>query len=217
MRAAPALVKTTEFLVLRKTPFGDNSFLVAGVSPQEGRMTLRMGVPTGRTRTRAGGGACDLFQLLQVEYTQKGDIGSARHFTILRDFSAVALHRDSFEAACFLARFTLENLLHLPMPAYTQALLVALDRLAHSAGALPPEGALVPAALTYLNENGVLSPVDLTPREAAQCQMLLEMASGAGEPLPLSPQVWKALWQWTWGRLLEAEAKVPESSFTPRP
>lgn len=215
MRAAPVPAKTTEFLVLRKTPFDDSSFLVAGVSPQEGRMTLRMGAPTARTRARAGGG-CDLFQLLQVEYSQKGDIGSARQSTILRDFSAVALHRDSFEAACFLARFTLENLLHLPMPAYTQALLVALERLAHPVEGLPPEGVLVPAALAYLNENGVLSPVDLTPREAAQCQMLLEMASGAGEPLPLSPQVWKALWQWTWGRLLEAEAKVPESSFTPR-
>jgi recombinational DNA repair protein (RecF pathway) len=214
MRAAPTPSKTTEFLVLRKTPFGENSFIVAGVSPQEGRMTLRMGAPT--SRRTSGAGAFDLFQLLQVEYTQKGDIGSARQYTILRDFSAVALHRDSFEAACFLARFTLENLLHLSMPAYTQALLVALDRLAHPVETLPPEGILTAAALSFLNENGVLSPVDLTPREAAQCQMLLEMASGAAEPLPLSREVWNALWQWTWGRLLEAEAKVPESAFTPR-
>ncbi len=215
MRAAPPPSKITEFLVLRKTPFGESSFIVAGVSPQKGRMTLRMGAPMPRARTTTG--AFDLFQLLQVEYSTKGDIGSARQYTVLRDFSTVALHRDSFEAACFLARFTLENLLQLPMPAYTQALLVALERLAKPVEGLPPEGVLTAAALAFLNENGVLSPVDLTPREAAQCQMLLEMASGAAEPLPLSCQVWKALWQWTWGRLLEAEAKVPESAFTPRP
>lgn len=88
------------------------------------------------------------------------------------------------------------------MPAFFRAMEVSLVRLCSAD--TQPESVLTGAGLTFLNESGLLSPQAMTPREAAQCQMLLEMASGGASPA-LEASVWTSLWDWTKARLLEAE------------
>ena len=195
MIAAPA-DHSTELLILRKTPYQDNTLIVGGISPEYGRMGFSMGMPSGRARK--AGAYFDLFQVLQVEYR-----GSGEELSHCRKSSGVASCRVGFEAACFLARFAMANILpRVSMPAFFRAMEVSLVRLCSAD--TQPEPVLTGAGLTFLNESGLLSPQTMTPREAAQCQMLLEMASGGASPA-LEASVWTSLWDWTKARLLEAE------------
>ena len=70
--------------------------------------------------------------------------------------------------------------------------------------AVSPDAVLTCLGLSFLNEAGWLSPVEMEPREAAQCQILLQMAAGGDVP-QLEPPVWTALLDWTRSRLLDAE------------
>ncbi|MGN0867213.1 MAG: hypothetical protein ACI4SG_06010 [Oligosphaeraceae bacterium] len=197
--------RSTQFLVLRKTPFDDRTIIIGGLSPELGKLTLKMPAPA--LHPAKARPFFDLFQILQVDFHPRGEWGKCRKFIPLRDFSGLAQHRAHFEAACTLARLALDNLLpQMPMPAFYQALVVGLQRLAQDP--LPPDATLTAAGLTLLNESGLLSPVTLSPREAAQCQLLLQMA--AGDPPPNLPAtLWTDLWQWTQGKLLEAEFQLP--------
>lgn len=201
MTAAPA-DHSTELLILRKTPYQDNTLIVGGISPEYGRMGFSMGMPSGRARK--AGAYFDLFQVLQVEYRGSGEeLSHCRKYSVVRDYSGVASCRVGFEAACFLARFAMANILpRVSMPAFFRAMEVSLVRLCSAD--TQPESVLTGAGLTFLNESGLLSPQTMTPREAAQCQMLLEMASGGASPA-LEASVWTSLWDWTKARLLEAE------------
>ena len=198
--------RTIQFLVLRKTPYDDRTLIVAGLSLELGKLTLRMPAPRPSPR-RPAKPFLDLFQLLQVDFLPQGEWGRCTHFTPLREPCQVASRREAFEAACFLSRLTLDNLLpQMPMPAFFQSLLVALERLPQ--GELPPAAVLTGVGLTLLNVSGLLSPVNLAPREAAQCHLLLQMAAG-NPPPPLPANLWTELWQWTRNRLLEAEFRLP--------
>lgn len=201
MTAAPA-DHSTELLILRKTPYQDNALIVGGISPEYGRMGFSMGMPSGRARK--AGAYFDLFQVLQVEYRGSGEeLSHCRKYSVVRDYSGVTSCRVGFEAACFLARFAMANILpRVSMPAFFRTMEVSLVRLCSAD--TQPESVLTGAGLTFLNESGLLSPQAMTPREAAQCQMLLEMASGGASPA-LEASVWTSLWDWTKARLLEAE------------
>ncbi len=196
----PEEPRSTQFLVLRKTPYNDRTVIIGGLSPELGILTLKMPAPSLHpVKARP---FFDLFQILQVDFLPHGEWGKCRKFIPLQDFQGIALRRPCFEAACFLARLTMENIFpQMPMPAFYQALVVGLQRLAQDP--LPPEAILTGAGLTLLNESGLLSSVTLSQRETAQCQILLQMAAGAPPPTISSP-VWTDLWQWTKIKLLQA-------------
>ena len=198
--------RSTQFLVLRKTPYDDRTIIIGGLSPELGKLTLKMPAPALHpTRPRP---FFDLFQILQVDFLPHGEWGKCRKFIPLKDFTNIFHRRPHFEAACFLARLTLDNLLpQMPMPAFYQALVTGFQRLAQDP--LPPEATLTAAGLTLLNESGLLSPVTLSPREAAQCQILLQMA--AGDPPPeLPPALWTDLWHWTQNQLRQTDFRLPQ-------
>lgn len=152
MTAAPA-DHSTELLILRKTPYQDNTLIVGGISPEYGRMGFSMGMPSGRARK--AGAYFDLFQVLQVEYRGGGEeLSHCRKYSVVRDYSGVASCRVGFEAACFLARFAMANILpRVSMPAFFRAMEVSLVRLCSAD--TQPESVLTGAGLTFLNESGL--------------------------------------------------------------
>lgn len=201
----PPADHSAEVLFLRKTPYQDNACIVTGLSSELGRMVFYLRLPAPGSRKNST--FFDLFQLVQVEYRQSSsEMCFCQNGTVLADYTAVANNRNGFETACLLAQFALANVPpQLAMPKFFQALRVALIRL-QTPNDIDTNGVLTGVALTYLNEAGWLSPLEMAPAEAAQCELLLRMAAGGDIPA-LAPQVWNALRQWTQSRLLDADCK----------
>ncbi len=201
MKPLPA-DQSAELLILRKTPFQDDSMIVNGVSAEHGRMAFIVRLPSQRGKNK--GGFLDIFQVAQMEYRHSdSDIFRGKATSISADYTGVATSKNGYEPACRLARFALANTHpQVPIPQFYQALQVALIRLRGDAST--PEAILTGVGLAFLNEAGWLSPVEMDPRKAAQCQILLQMAAGGDIP-QLEPKVWNALLEWTRSRLLDAE------------
>lgn len=208
--------QTADLLLLRKTPYLDNGVIFQGVSPILGRMGFFYRLPStfARQHRKGTAGIPDLFQIVQIEYRQNArddELVNCRRAVVSADYTGVANTVEGYDAACFLARFALANLLpQVPMPNFFQALQVALIRL-QSPARIAPNAVLTGMGLAFLNEAGWLSAVPLSPHDAAQCQLLLKMAAGGDIPA-LDPEVWAELWNWTRSRLLDAECQLPEES-----
>lgn len=176
--------------------------IVAGVSPELGRMSFFVRLPAqGNRRSFTH---LDLFQLVTLDYRQSSsELFYASNIELAADYCGVAVNQDAFNAACWISQFTLANLLpHIAMPQYFTALRVAFIRLL---GGRPcPHAVLTGLALTYLSEAGWLDATRLSSTEAAQCGLLLQMAQGGDFP-GLTTETWEALWEWTRGELARAE------------
>ena len=146
----------------------------------------------------------DLFQLVQLNYRQSAsELCYASNIELMADYCGVATNQNAFQAACWISQFTLANLLpHIAMPQYFTALRVAFIRL--MGGRPCPHAVLTGLALTYLHEAGWLNLSRLSVTEAAQCELLLQMAQGGDFP-GLSVETWDALWEWTRGELARAD------------
>lgn len=200
----PPPTESTDLLILRKTPYQENGEIVSGISPEHGRMSFYVRIPSPRSRRHDA--PLDIFQEAHIEYrTGRRDMLYGQNASVVGDYTGVARNVNGFENACILSRFALSNMLpQVAMPGTYLALRVALVRLQDAK--VIPNGVLTGVGLTFLNESGLLSPVELTPREAAQCQILLTMASGGDIPA-LESGVWDALWDWTRARLVAADCK----------
>lgn len=195
----------TQFLVLRKTVYLGQSLIVTGVSPQHGQMSFFI---RGQYGVRGKFQYFDLFRLLQVQYRRSsGDLCYCENAEICSDFGQVAQFYPNYQASCWIAKFGLDNILPaLEIPRFFTALVVALQRLAERRQAR--EGVLTGAALVYLDEGGWLNDRPLTPRERAQCQLLLQMAAGGAMPA-LEPANWQSLWQWSYFQLAQCDCRLP--------
>ena len=193
---------STDFLALRKTPYQDHAVIVAGVSPELGRMSFFVRLPASTSRRSYA--HLDIFQLVHLDYRQSSaELCYASDIELVSDYCGVAVNQASFGAACWISQFTLANLLpHIAMPQYFTALRVAFIRL--MGGRPCPHAVLTGLGLTYLHEAGWLNATRLSSAEAAQCGLLLRMAQGGDFP-GLSTETWEALWEWTRGELARAE------------
>ena len=146
----------------------------------------------------------DLFQLVRLDYRQSAsELCYASNIELQSDYCGVAASQDAYRAACWISQFTLANQLpHLPMPQDFTALRVAFIRL--MGGRPCAHAVLTGLALTYLHEAGWMDEARLSPTEAAQCELLLQMAQGGDFP-GLTSETWDALWEWTRGELARAE------------
>ncbi len=176
--------------------------IVAGVSPEAGRMSFFVRLPASTSKRSYT--HLDLFQLVHLDYRQStSELCYASNLELVADYSGVAVNQAAFQAACWISQFTLANLLpHLAMPQYFTALRVAFIRLL---GGRPcPNAILTGLALTYLQEAGWMDTTRLSATEAAQCELLLQMAQGGDFP-GLPEETWDALWEWTRAELVRAE------------
>lgn len=207
---------STRLLVLRKTPYGDTSLVVAGVSPEAGQ--LHFLVRGARRIGKKQFPVADLFRELAVQYRPgRGELYSWRSAELAEDFSGVARVPERFQAACRLARFALANLhAGIAYPRCYLALLVALRRLAAapgggmSAAEATAEGpaALLGTALVFLDEHGLLSEFPAWLGGPARGEQLFAMAGSTGAPPVLAPEEWQRLRHWLGQALHTAEFKA---------
>ncbi len=196
--------QTTDFLILRKIPYQDSGLILSGISPTQGQMSFFLRQSAARRRSYQ---FLDLFQLVSGNWRRSsGDLCYWSNVDLVEDFSGVARSTSAFEAACWLSQFTLSNTVQqMPIPRIFRALRVALTRLI--AGRPTVDGVLTGFGLTFLEESGWLSFPESEKTQAAQCQLLLQMAAGGDFPA-LTNENWQALWNWTRNQLLNADCKA---------
>ena len=195
-----------QLLVLRKIPYQGSSLIVSGLSPELGQMGFFIRMPGPKSKKVF---ACfDLFRLLRVNYRKgKGELFYCEEAECLADFSALASSYENFQAACWMAKFALANVLPgLSHPRFFRAMLVALQRL--SLHQQSPAAILTGLCLTWLEEAGCLNVTALSAAEMAQCQLLLQMAAGGDMPV-LAEDNWQQLWLWSYTQLRQCECHTP--------
>ena len=195
----------TQFLVLRITPYQGSSLIVTGLSPGLGQLGFFI------RQNYKGKNAFtffDLFRLLRVNYRKsRGELYYCDEAESLADFSALSQDYQNFQAACWLAKFALANVLPgLSQPRFFLASIVSLQRL--SLRQQSPAAVLTGLCLTYLEEAGCLDILRLSTSEAAQCRLLLQMAAGGDMPV-LTEENWQQLWLWSYTQLQHSECHAP--------
>jgi recombinational DNA repair protein (RecF pathway) len=200
---------TTDVIVLRKTPYGDSRAIITGISPNHGQVGFM--VPNPLPGSRSSFPHLDLFRLVTISYRPSGGkLHTCQDADLLQDFSALTRTYASFQAACWLAKFTLANVLpETAHPHYFHALTIALGRLA--AASVPPVSVLTGASVAFLFEEGWLDAVQQSEQVMEQCRQLLLMSAGAPPPR-LTPSCWEQLFAWACQLLAQAECMVPQSS-----
>ena len=211
----------TPFLVLRRTPYGETSLVVAGITPAAGQ--LHGLVRGGRRLGPRQFPVVDLFRLIQVAY-RPGRSGLHRivQMDLLEDFGAVARHPASYRAAGWLADFALRNTQpEIEHPAFFQAMCLGLHRLAEAhchAGRLPAvvaDAVITGVCLTYLDEGGWAVGPSASAAPLPRLPELLDMAAGRGQAPHLSVAAWRTLRREVEEMLVRAECQLPEPPRIP--
>ena len=201
MNRTAATEQNTDFLILRLTPYQEHSVILAGISPQFGRMSFFVRRSTG---TRRNYSCIDLFRVVNISWHRSnGELNYASDIIEVSNYGAIANKPHAYLVACDLARFALANVLtNSAMPQFFNALRVGFIRLIVSN--LPPDAIRTCVGLSYLHEGGWLASHTLDAASFAQCKLLLRMAEGGDIPA-LTSENWTQLWSWTQSQLLAAE------------
>lgn len=196
----------SQFLVLQKTPYQGSSLIVSGLSPTLGQMAFFVRLPSQKSKKVFA--YFDLFRLLRVNYRKgKGELFFCEEGECISDFSMLASSYENFQAACWMAKFALANVLPgISQPRFFRGMLVALQRL--SLQQQSPAAILTGFALTWLEEAGCFDSTTLSSAEMAQCKILLQMAAGGDMPA-LTEDNWQQLWLWSYAQLKQCECHTP--------
>jgi hypothetical protein len=187
---------------------------VAGISPDHGQLHFMM--RGARRVARRQFPTVDLFRLVSIRYELgKGELHRLRAVDPLEDFAVVSHRYDTYQAAGWLSRFALANVVEgVPHERFFEAMCVAFRRLGTLArerdSGLPPVAVLTGVCLVYLDEGGWLAPYEEGGDSARRCRILLDMAEGTTEPPALTARNWQQLFTWAVGLLRAADCTAPE-------
>lgn len=184
----------TDIILLRKLVYGEHALIVNGISAEYGRLDFIVrGGSGGMSR------ACpevEVFREIRAKLVRgKGDLFQLQEVvSVVDDFSCVSRNYSVFQAANWIASFSLKNVMPmLAHPLYFNAVDVALHRLLKDD--VLPVAVLTGVSIAFVFEEGWLAPSELDEKSAAQCKTLLEMAAGL-EPPKLSESSWNEQFQW---------------------
>jgi DNA repair protein RecO len=188
---------TTDYIILRKTPYKETSLILAGISRKLGRSDLLV---KGALKTSSKKlPAIDLFREITISVApEKQGLHPVYSAELVSNFDNVADNRGRFETACGLSRFLLSNLYSgIPAPATYNALKTALESLINIETNCFFHLSLV--KLIFLKEHGMLPEINPGQRaeEAELLENLLNAAAGK-TPLPaLTDEYMEKIAAWT--------------------
>ncbi len=192
----------TQMIVLSKQPYRESALLLAGISPDCGKLSLVAHGAQKLSETKFP--AADLFRELDVEFDDAGasELRTAKRLELVTGFDALADRPRHFQLAGRIGSFLLKNAApELPLPYTYDALRGVLFQLCR--GDDEPdrwtmEQCAVVIRITYLYENGLLP--EPSEGEQAEFQEKLVAAGVENSPLPSCPAAyWKTLNQWLAG------------------
>lgn len=185
----------TDYIILKKTPFRETSFIVSGISPEFGRIDFLM---RGRLSGKAGkfflpGLFRELHIWFQIKKADKQGLIRADKSEFVSEFDAVSENIPGYLAACNVAAVILANTeMMVPVPETYRAFRLFLQMI--QAGN-PPEPYESLVYLTLLHESGELPPQE--GRAGEFLQSLLNCA-GQGRAVPdgIPDSYWTKLVEW---------------------
>lgn len=210
--------RRTDYLVLRKTPYGDTSLVVAGLTRDCGQVHFM--VRGGRRIDRSTSPTVDLFRLLHIVYSPgRSGLSTWRQADVVEDYRAVAGNLELCRTAGWLARFALANTCEaVETTQVFAAMRIALRDLATAAVSPPPglaESVKCCLGLAFLAENGLLPDYgdDLAAKQ--RLALLRHCAVGLVPRPKLTHETWRELWAWTLSLLADADCTLPDTLSTP--
>ncbi len=170
----------TRYMILRKTPFRDTSLVVAGISPDHGRLDFVL--KGARAIGKKQFPTADVFREFLIEFRpsrRAESMPTLVSMDLTASHDGIAQSMDCYLAACAFAAETLRRAQPmLEMPLTWQAFSVMLTRMECS---LSPKIPLMLARLAVLREHGMLSDVVPYPDLLAP---LFRCAVDANAPWP---------------------------------
>jgi len=205
----------TEFLVLRKTPYAETSLIVAGISPDAGR--LHFLIRGARRLGKKQFPTVDLFRVLAVQYrAPRGELAVLRSANILEDFREVGTDPGAYALAAWLARLALSNTHNRdPVPNFFAVLRGALRLMVREQErgerVGPVFGRVIAATtlLALLGDHGLL-PAPATVREAKRRERLLAALREDGTLPDITGVRSKALLEWARNMAHYADLVFPD-------
>lgn len=175
----------TRYIILRKTPYQDTSLIVAGLSPEFGRLDflLKGARSTGSKKFPYA----ELFRELNIEFREPSNSGSLaqmKHCEPLASYDDISAKPENYIALCEYSAFILRHTRPMLESEHCyESFITALKRLRKTDS---PEPWLSLAKLTYLYESGFVPEGmgDPDPRRVETLDRLLECALDESTPLP---------------------------------
>ncbi len=190
---------STQIIVLSKQPYRESALLLAGLSPDFGKLSL---VAHGAQKLSAKNfPAADLFRELDVEFdnTIAGDLFTAKQMELSFAFDNIAAVPLHFKMAGRIGSFLLKNAAPgVPLPYTYDTLKSVFTQLCITGevdGKWTLEQCSVVIKTAYLYENGLLPEA----RNAEQNDFLENLVAAGIENTPLPecrPDYWKSLNNW---------------------
>ncbi|MCP3965231.1 MAG: DNA repair protein RecO [Lentisphaerae bacterium] len=154
-------METANLIILRKTPYGETSLIISGLSDDFGKLDLM--VKGARATGKKKFPAIDLFREVQITFSEKGksELHTATNAEVIRANDALANSTEAFKFATIISSFILKNTAaELPCPLTYESLRHILENLAiigHKQSApWSIEECSVILKTTFLYENGML-------------------------------------------------------------
>ena len=191
-------ITSTPLIVLSKSPFRESSLIVAGISPDYGKLQI---VCNGALKvTGSNFPVVDLFRELNVEFTEsKSNLKNVRDVELLSAFDKLADIPVNYRLAGKMGAFLLANIKEdLPLP-YTYDSFRSV--LAHLSCEMPPEVRWTPMQCAVVLKTAFLCESGLLPQsQDERSSAFLENVVAAGidnSDLPRCPQnYWAQLNDW---------------------
>jgi len=201
-------VRNSEILILRKTLYGETSVIIAGISPEMGRLDLiiKGGMEVAKSKLPA----VDIFRKLNVEFSmsRNSTIHNLKYFELISSYGEeLANIPDNYATATELAALVLNWIRpELPVPETYYAALNVFDELCQ----IIPADRLAEAKrtrcsamlkITILSENGILPEVldddpDLNVDKHDIIDQILAAAQGLDEPPKKTARFWQEMSRW---------------------
>lgn len=184
----------TNLIVLRKTPYRETSLVVAGITPEMGR--LDMLVKGAKKLSAKSFPAVDLFREIDVEINpQNQGLHSVYSADLITNFDNIASVHKNYLAACDIAAFVLRNSKpDVPSPEVYKAVKNIFSKMAKKEMIIPTVALI---KLVYLDEHGLLPEIPDGDFDKTKLQeRLIGLALGKNGIPEINQAYWQELSDW---------------------
>jgi DNA repair protein RecO len=186
----------TEIVIIRKYPYKDSSMIVAGLTPEFGKISLIIKGAFRKNNTNMP--VIDLFRVLEVSLKKNNerDLHSIYKASLLKEYDDIALTLNNYNEACRISSFIFSNTRPFVSTVGTyKALIQAFEGLSEKRKSAIPWYMLV--KLAFLYDNGFLPEVENDDSGRQELLHSLLLASTGFDLFPdISPEYLEVFSAW---------------------
>jgi DNA repair protein RecO len=201
----------TEIIVLKTSPYGDNSLIIQALSSAIGRISILAKGAKKINRTTFP--QIGLFRVLSVSLIEgrSSDLYTLKDSHLIQSNDQLASHPDLLEYISALSNFSLcSNFAGLPCPLFHHALAECLKNL--TLKKMPFSAWTCRLIICHLMEQGIFPEMKLNHKQELLINKLLDQ-DFANHSIALSGEEWHKLLKWCVEIAKYAQLELPQSPF----